>query len=483
MRRCWVRIGVVIVTVATLVFAGHRIRLSELTLDDEQNVERVFTDLSWTLTRTIGELSAAQQALVAAGQNRAYWTDQVNSHLQTVDSSLDNLRQLASSQTSIEALESAGGVVADLTRINSRALVQVNLNQSLLASDLLFSDGLELATRAITHVELARATERTTHTDAIRAARGSQTMMLWTSAGVSVLGLLLLVGTRRDAGQPPFELTDQGDGSAPDEAADRDGSDVRRNVQATSADSIAVDAAPSPAKNIHDRLLDATSDRLLDATSDRLLDATSDRLLDATSDRLLDATSDRLLDATSDRLLDATSDRLLDATSDRLLDATPVPDLRAAANLCTDFAKLTDTRDLPSLLARATALMNASGLILWVRDPSGQTLRPAAGHGYSSRVLARLGTISKDGNNATAAAYRHARMQVVDHDDMAVGALAVPLISADSCVGVLSVELRNGWETSETVQATAAIIGAQLAVLLTVEPTDTTAATATAAHG
>jgi hypothetical protein len=459
MRRCWVRIGVVIVTVATLVFAGHRIRLSELTLDDEQNVERVFTDLSWTLTRTIGELSAAQQALVAAGQNRAYWTDQVNSHLQTVDSSLDNLRQLASSQTSIEALESAGGVVADLTRINSRALVQVNLNQSLLASDLLFSDGLELATRAITHVELARATERTTHTDAIRAARGSQTMMLWTSAGVSVLGLLLLVGTRRDAGQPPFELTDQGDGSAPDEAADRDGSDVRRNVQATSADSIAVDAAPSPAKNIHDRLLDATSDRLLDATSDRLLDATSDRLLDATSDRLLDA------------------------TSDRLLDATPVPDLRAAANLCTDFAKLTDTRDLPSLLARATALMNASGLILWVRDPSGQTLRPAAGHGYSSRVLARLGTISKDGNNATAAAYRHARMQVVDHDDMAVGALAVPLISADSCVGVLSVELRNGWETSETVQATAAIIGAQLAVLLTVEPTDTTAATATAAHG
>jgi len=435
MRRCWVRIGVVIVTVATLVFAGHRIRLSELTLDDEQNVERVFTDLSWTLTRTIGELSAAQQALVAAGQNRAYWTDQVNSHLQTVDSSLDNLRQLASSQTSIEALESAGGVVADLTRINSRALVQVNLNQSLLASDLLFSDGLELATRAITHVELARATERTTHTDAIRAARGSQTMMLWTSAGVSVLGLLLLVGTRRDAGQPPFELTDQGDGSAPDEAADRDGSDVRRNVQATSADSIAVDAAPSPAKNIHDRLLDATSDRLLDATSDRLLDA------------------------------------------------TPVPDLRAAANLCTDFAKLTDTRDLPSLLARATALMNASGLILWVRDPSGQTLRPAAGHGYSSRVLARLGTISKDGNNATAAAYRHARMQVVDHDDMAVGALAVPLISADSCVGVLSVELRNGWETSETVQATAAIIGAQLAVLLTVEPTDTTAATATAAHG
>jgi len=148
----------------------------------------------------------------------------------------------------------------------------------------------------------------------------------------------------------------------------------------------------------------------------------------------------------------------------------PTPDLRVAADLCTDLSKLTDTAELPELLARAAVLMNAGGLILWVRDASGHALRPAIGHGYNRRTLARLGSIPEDGKNATAAAYRSARMQVVERDDTTGGALAAPLMSSDSCVGVLSAELREGWESSEAVQATAAIMAAQLATLLSADP-------------
>jgi hypothetical protein len=443
MRGRWVRIAVVIVTVATLAFAGHRFRLSELTLDDEQNVERVFTDLSWALTLTLGELRAAQQALVAAGQNRVYWTAQVNSHLETLGSSLDNLGRLATHPTSIEALDSAGVAVSDLERMNSRALEHVNLDQPLLASDLLFTDGLELAARAATHVELARATERTTHTQTIRAARGSQTTMIGTAAGVSVLGLLLLVGTRRDAGPAPFESADAEDGSVPSEGT------------LSTADRLMLRDLDVDAPNISPPL---TSDEA--GASDGGDARGTAPAISADSGATGSAPQRPSIDP-----------------------GAPVPDLRAAADLCTDFARLADTRDLPSLLARATELINASGLILWVRDPSGQALRPATGHGYAPRVLARLGTISKDGNNATAAAYRHARMQVVDHDEITGGALAVPLMSADSCVGVLSVELRDGWESSGPVQATAAIIGAQLATLLAADPPTATTAPPTEAHG
>jgi len=105
MRRLWVRIPVVIVTLATLGFTGNQIRLLELTLDDEQNVERVFTDLSWALTLTLGDLRAAQQAYVAAGQDRLFWTTKANSHLDTVRSGLDNLLRLATDPASIEALD------------------------------------------------------------------------------------------------------------------------------------------------------------------------------------------------------------------------------------------------------------------------------------------------------------------------------------------------------------------------------------------
>ena len=161
----------------------------------------------------------------------------------------------------------------------------------------------------------------------------------------------------------------------------------------------------------------------------------------------------------------------------------PVPDLRVAADLCTDLCKVTDTSEFPELLARAAALMNATGVIIWVRDSSGHALRPAIGHGYPARALAQMGSIPEDGNNATAAAYRSARMQVVERDDTKSGALAAPLLAANSCVGVLSAELRAGWESSEAVQATAAIMAAQLATLLSADPPADTAASPAEAHG
>ena len=411
MRRRWVRIAVVGVTLATLGFTGHHIRLSQLALDEEQNVERVFTDLSWALTLTLADLRAAQQAYVAAGQDRLYWTARVSRYLDTLGDSFENLRRLATNPTSIEALDLADRTVADLQRMDGRAREHTDLEQPLLASDLIFTDGLELVARAAASVELARATERTTRNEAIRSARSSQTTMVATAAGASVLAVLLLVPMTRDAGAGPFASVDEEES----EAVSTDAVDDRLMI--TDPDPDAADSSPAAAST---------------AT----------------------------------------------ATS-----TDPVPDLQVAAELCTDLCTLTDTSELPELLGRAAALMNASGLIIWVRDSSGRGLRPALGHGYSGRTLARLGPIPEESKNATAAAYRCSRIQVVDHDDTTNGALAAPLMSAGSCVGVLSAELREGWETSAAVQATAAIVAAQLATLLSADPPAETAVPPAEARG
>ena len=415
MRRLWVRIAVVLVTLATLGFTGNQIRLSELALDDEQNVERVFTDLSWALTLTLGDLRAAQQAYVAAGQDRLYWTATVKSHLDTVRSGLDNLRRLAITPASIEALDSADGAVTDLERMDGRAREHVDLEQPLMASDLIFTDGLELTARASTNVELARATERTTRNETIRATRSSQATMVATAAAVSVLAVLLLIPMTRAEDRAPFASID-----AETVLTGESGLPVEDRKMFDSLDLDAVDPAPT------------APDTAAAPAADR---------------------------------------------------PEPVPNLRVAADLCTDLCKVTDTNELPELLARTAALMNATGIIVWVRDSSGHALRPAIGHGYSTRALARLGSIPEDGNNATAAAYRSARMQVVERDDTTSGALAAPLLAANNCVGVLSTELRAGWESSEAVQATAAIMAAQLATLLSADPPAATAASPAEAHG
>ena len=145
--------------------------------------------------------------------------------------------------------------------------------------------------------------------------------------------------------------------------------------------------------------------------------------------------------------------------------------LKRVADLCTDVSQLDDSDQLPQILEHAADLLEASGLILWVRDSSGTGLRPAIGHGYTLETLDKLGRVSYETNNAAAEAFRSQQLQVVPAVNRSTrGALVVPLLAPKHCVGVLSVELHAGSENSEMVQATAAILAAQLATVITADP-------------
>jgi hypothetical protein len=155
-------------------------------------------------------------------------------------------------------------------------------------------------------------------------------------------------------------------------------------------------------------------------------------------------------------------------------DAHPRPqprlpvDLTAAAMVCTDLSRITTTAALPGLLGRAAGVLDASGLILWIS--AGEQLFPVMAHGYSDDMLARMGPIARDAENAAARAWRTGQMTVVAAAPTGErGAIVTPLFGLHRCIGVLSAELRHD-EDSAAMQAVATMIAAQLSTVVPAWP-------------
>jgi hypothetical protein len=147
------------------------------------------------------------------------------------------------------------------------------------------------------------------------------------------------------------------------------------------------------------------------------------------------------------------------------------PVLRAASKLCTDFGRVSDLDELKSLISQAADLMDASGFVVWVSSSDRANLQPALSHGYPPQVLARMATIPRSADNAAAAAFRTSQLQIVlARPGESNGAVVAPLLTSEGCVGALSAEIRGGGESSESVQALAAIFAAQLAGVLHTTP-------------
>ena len=157
-------------------------------------------------------------------------------------------------------------------------------------------------------------------------------------------------------------------------------------------------------------------------------------------------------------------------TSECLSVETPTfksePDLSDVAQLCTELCRVLETREVTPLLKHVAEMLDAIGLIVWVWDPQRTALKPALAHGYSDEVLASLPRVRRDTDNATAASFRSAQTHIVNGNDLASGAVVVPLMTPAGCTGVLAVELRHGAEQRESVRALATIFAAQLAIFV-----------------
>jgi len=140
--------------------------------------------------------------------------------------------------------------------------------------------------------------------------------------------------------------------------------------------------------------------------------------------------------------------------------------LEALALLCTELGRAVDRGGIQRLLHESAAALKATGLVVWLWDESAGGLKPALVHGYSERVVAHLPTVKRDADNATAAAFRSASPREIAAKPQTSGALAMPLLLAEGCAGVLAIEVPEGVQLTKHTRAAAALLAASLAQLV-----------------
>ncbi len=416
MSRQWVRLGCLIIMLLVAIPSGYHLFRTEQRGVANQESAAAFDALAWTLSLAVAKLESAQIAYVASGQNGERWFDVVDRQVEIVGGGLKELAAMARSGEALESLSAAEITVDRLRGIDEIARELTATGETLMASDVVFADGRELALRATTELAAARSSEQAFRTDLEQQYQRTQ-ITTWSFATAVSIGIVLLLApvTRRSRPQDPRAATT---------AAGSD-DDLELAVDAVTAEMIAP----------HSLEFDVES---LDPDVDA-----------------------------SPALLVADDRPLTEPPP------PPAPELSELARVCTDLGCVSEESDLNDALGQVAALLNASALAVWVNDARGTGLRPVAGHGFAPDVLRRLGTLTTDDDNITAAAYRTHRVQIAAAQGDHLGAIAAPLITTSSrgitCNGVLSVEVRDGWETRAAVQSTAAILAAQLGTLVVVD--------------
>ena len=358
---------------------------------------RAFAERAHATSRALLEIKSAHPGYVAAGQGEDYWIAKVERLIGSTRESLDALRSAALSADARGELGVAEEALDDFEQMDRRARDYSRNGQRLLASDLVFSDGIEKMDVAVTAVERARLAEVETLLAGI--ARGRRDSLM-AGAGAAVLGLLLMF-VLVPLPRPPVPV------AVP-------------VPEAVSVEKPRPAAAESPTRKPAPSQPPAVVNRTPPARP---------------------------------------------APASPAKPAVPI-DLPGMAALCTDLSRAIDTRALPPALERAAKLLDASGLVIWVADPDGRELLPVMAHGYPQNLVTRLGTIPKDAENVTAAAFRTGLVQTVTADTISHGAIAAPLLTPGGPVGVMAAEVLNDGERREATRAAAAIVAAQLATLM-----------------
>ena len=346
-------------------------------IDADMIAQRAATDAAREqaagLSSTIADIRGGQFAYVARGQGEAFWMSHVESLMPALQKQAAEFSKALTAPGAQAAFEPALAALENFRTLDAKVREFVQSGSSLLAADMIFSDGLEAMTTASTQVTAALREEVRHRNNSMASLRTRQLAVFGAAACAMfllIVGLALPGAAAASAAKEPEVAT------------------------APAAEPVRFEAPLPKAR------------------------------------------------------------------------AAVTPKLLTTAQLCGELARVAESRQLPSLLERAAKVLDASGIIVWVAEPSRQTLVPAISHGYEPKVVSRMGRIHRDANNAAAAAYRSSEVRTVPGDAFTSGAVIVPLMTSDGCVGVLSAEMKGGSEKDESARALATIFASQLATLV-----------------
>ena len=179
----------VILFLVAIVFAAGAMYFTiaaEQRLGRQRASERTVRDQSAALLALISDLRAGQRSYVAIGQGHEFWMARVTGLLTTAQTKLGELGGMLQAAPARATLESATVALDNFSKLDARAQEHVSLNQLSAASDLIFSDGMELMENAASAVESAQKQE-------LQAQEGDASALRQRQAWIGAVGLIALV--------------------------------------------------------------------------------------------------------------------------------------------------------------------------------------------------------------------------------------------------------------------------------------------------
>jgi hypothetical protein len=347
------------------------------------------------------DLRGSMYAYVAPNQGTEFWSRRVGTLLDTLRQQLVTLDAAAASPR-VSLADSLDGL-DQLSAADKRARQHVDRGEMLLAGDVLFTEVRDLLTAATEQLVTVRNTLRRDTEGRIAGLRQEQAGLAAGGVGLWLIVALMLLPAGKPAAKEPGEWRQALAETIKKPASVPEGSEeLPRDLAAASA------FAREEAHELRRDLAEAASGRE---------------------------------------------------------GGVPQIDLKVVAEICADLSALSNIGALSGALARASDVIGAKGLIVWVTSSDGSALTPVSSHGFDPRVVDRIGAIHRESANLTAEALRENAARVSAAHGSTAAAIAVPMCGPTGTVGVLSAELQPGRDPSDACVAVASILAAQLATL------------------
>jgi hypothetical protein len=161
-------------------------------IDDRRWALRAFESTARDAADALDDAQAGQQAYVARGQDPREWLPKVATFLQTASSSIDSLRSSAQSQASGPALLDASTAMTVIGNVDRRVRQQLSDDDVQGAADVVFSEGADAISSAVSNVGTAIAAEQQAGDAFESRQRLAQIYALGGAAGLVAIILAIL---------------------------------------------------------------------------------------------------------------------------------------------------------------------------------------------------------------------------------------------------------------------------------------------------
>jgi hypothetical protein len=187
-----VRVLFVLIGIAIGSAAGYFLIDIDYKANAEREGEEAVRDQASALISTIAEMRTGQVAYVARGQGEAFWLGRVLQMQPVLERQATEFAQSLTSPAAQSAFEPAAAAIENFQKLDNRVQEYVKDGSSLLAADLIFSDGLDSTRTASESIDTALRAELLSREASLAALRRRQLSILAGASGGVLLVMLVL---------------------------------------------------------------------------------------------------------------------------------------------------------------------------------------------------------------------------------------------------------------------------------------------------